>query len=349
MKCQCRFLRRGFTLVELLVVIAIIGILIALLLPAVQAAREAARRAQCVNNLKQIGLAVHNHHDLFKCMPTGGRQQGKCYPSFDDDLSPHVAPIQAAGVFYQILPYMEQKPLHEAAGGVDAETKGHIAFQGVVPSFYCPSRRLPEPEYEATLPGGTNSHFYGLEAGSWQQMTQIYGGEAGKIDYSIADGNYSYVNMLGLYGDSGALNADGFWDPDEQAIGPIRPQEPEELPDADGTVSVKRVTFSDVRDGTANTFLVGEKRLNVANLGGHRDDAWYGGNWDFGDDIRSNGYAVPQPDTNNTFEFREFGSSHPGGLNMVFCDGSVRTVSYQTEQFVMMCLSHCSDGNPAQP
>jgi len=106
---RCRV--AGFTLVELLVVIAIIGILIALLLPAVQAAREAARRSQCTNNLKQAGLALHNYHDTLKCFPfrMGGTQAGGCGPSNCGRISGWV----------MLLPYMEQRALYDqvVAGG----------------------------------------------------------------------------------------------------------------------------------------------------------------------------------------------------------------------------------------
>jgi prepilin-type N-terminal cleavage/methylation domain-containing protein len=97
--------RRGFTLVELLVVIAIIGILIALLLPAVQAAREAARRSQCTNNLKQMGLALHNYHDIFKTFPRWAqRPVDPANNSHWNGYSVHV----------RILPFMEQRPLYDA-------------------------------------------------------------------------------------------------------------------------------------------------------------------------------------------------------------------------------------------
>jgi prepilin-type N-terminal cleavage/methylation domain-containing protein/prepilin-type processing-associated H-X9-DG protein len=99
----------GFTLVELLVVIAIIGILIALLLPAVQAAREAARRSQCLNNMKQVGLALHNYHDTYKCMPPGAIWMGTGYPSSD------FRHVNWMATWVTILtPFMEQGPLHDA-------------------------------------------------------------------------------------------------------------------------------------------------------------------------------------------------------------------------------------------
>ena len=108
-RIQSRRRRRGFTLVELLVVIAIIGILIALLLPAVQAAREAARRSQCTNNLKQVALAVHNYADAFKCFPSGFISSLPALPTSASAVEPSVWTWGAL-----LLPFVEQKALQDA-------------------------------------------------------------------------------------------------------------------------------------------------------------------------------------------------------------------------------------------
>jgi prepilin-type N-terminal cleavage/methylation domain-containing protein/prepilin-type processing-associated H-X9-DG protein len=130
---------RAFTLVELLVVIAIIGVLVALLLPAIQAAREAARRNQCTNNLKQQGLALLMHHDVKKVLPQGrnGTSPGT---GPDDQIVP-----PAVSWAFQLLPYMEQNAIHDSL--VNGQKVYHLdnarAMRTPVDTFYCPSRRSP--------------------------------------------------------------------------------------------------------------------------------------------------------------------------------------------------------------
>src|SRR5216683_6161808 len=119
MRLYWRQLRVGFTLIELLVVIAIIGVLIALLLPAVQKVREAANRTQCANNLKQIGLAVHNFHDTYGGFPNNGNQWYTGI-SFDASLTPQPLKYQQAGWGFQILPFLEQDNLYKTVDMTDA-------------------------------------------------------------------------------------------------------------------------------------------------------------------------------------------------------------------------------------
>jgi prepilin-type N-terminal cleavage/methylation domain-containing protein len=147
--------RRGFTLVELLVVIAIIGILIALLLPAVQAAREAARRSQCTNNLKQLALAFHNYHDSNKCFP-----QSHYRIEYTSAWHGH-------GAFVSILPYIEQNALYDNWNwNVTYSSTGANQNPGTlvrVPAFLCPSDKL-YPANRAgcnyAVCGGSDINFY---------------------------------------------------------------------------------------------------------------------------------------------------------------------------------------------
>ncbi|MCI0684110.1 MAG: DUF1559 domain-containing protein [Gemmataceae bacterium] len=130
--------RRGFTLVELLVVIAIIGMLIALLLPAVQAAREAGRRTQCKNNLRQIALAFHNYHDIYHCFPNGGHYYDQTGITFDGP-TPRLPPYQTAGWPYQILPFIEMSALYEQPSD-DWGYKAGPTSSTLVPTYLCPTR-----------------------------------------------------------------------------------------------------------------------------------------------------------------------------------------------------------------
>ena len=291
--------RQAFTLVELLVVIAIIGVLVALLLPAVQAAREAANRSSCSNNLKQIGIAIHNHHDTYKILPSGG-PHWDFPPDFTANGSPEIAPRQRCGWGYQILPFMEQTALWEGAGQTVLADKQRAIIAAAIPGFYCPSRR------------GAKAH---APTGSW------YSGISG----TFAHGQSDYAACQGT-GSNGAIVQTN----------------------ADQTGNV--IGFAGVIDGLSNTMFIGEKRLNIRNLGTYQsdDNEGYSAGWDH-DVIRhcnatpARDYSAPSGDGQ-----QRFGSSHPGIFQAVFGDGSVRSVSFVIDLNTFKAIGGRNDGIAAQ-
>jgi hypothetical protein len=339
-----------------LVFIAIIGVLVELLLPAVQAAREAARRGQCANNVKQIMLSMHNHESAYKVFPSGGIgpwPDVARYIGGGGSGSPYGPDKQGLSWAFQILPYLEgQQTYHIKTQAQLQET--------VVPMYSCPSRRPP---------------------------TQSVAANAYLMDYAGADAFQSrgeigptiYENALKPMPDWGtkACNAAQFWSgsggPRFEVTDPSinsRTTAGKTTADSMGSAFTghhgvivrsnycapcdagKQITgfntkvgFNQIVDGSSNTLVIGEKRVqpSLYAIGEWHDDRGWTDGWD-PDTMRST-VCYPGPDEDsvlNSFGY-QFGSAHYAGFTAGFADASVKTLKYDIDIDVFNCLGHRAD------
>jgi prepilin-type N-terminal cleavage/methylation domain-containing protein/prepilin-type processing-associated H-X9-DG protein len=347
--------RSAFTLIELLVVIAVIGILIALLLPAVQKVREAANRTSCVNNMKQLGLALHNYHDVNKQLPPAGKSYGFGYISPNTGTAPNIGVEPQDPVITNfnglvlLLPFIEQDNLYRtwdpmtctsnayASGGVASETflggapsTANVSLaQRKVSTYTCPS------EFgNGTMSAGAN---YGVNAS--------VGGQKTNYDFVANSGCGVYANYWKYLVTNSASSVYMF-----------------------GENSTTRI--ADITDGTSNTFAMAETTFNVYN--GNGDPwayrCWVTGGVDPASGINAWTFAN-YPDPVNwpgfsgllCFSGCEFtskvgqlgswmyvGSLHPGGANFLKGDGSVIFVSENTTTSLLTQLSTIAGGENAQ-
>jgi len=331
--------RRGFTLVELLVVIAIIGILIALLLPAVQAAREAARRIQCQNNIKQLALAFQVHHDAQKQFPTSGWGWG-----WQGESDRGFGKSQPGGWAFNLLPYIEQSSLRDLTKGLQGTALQNAVKQTAsipIAGFCCPSRRRP-----LTYPMIRNNNL-GVNC---TVCTTNGTCSLARSDYAANSGSF---NAGEHFGPTSYTNAETF--PDSNTW---------KGANQNGVTNIQgSVRIGDVTDGTSNTYALGEKYLMPENyttgsdarddqnifVGHDRDmNSYCGGDTpsSFGAKGAPSVFFPPKQDTPGVAWDYNFGSAHTGGFNMGFCDGSVRGLNYSMDQIVHWKLGARDDGMP---
>jgi prepilin-type N-terminal cleavage/methylation domain-containing protein len=303
--------RRAFTLVELLVVIAIIGILIALLLPAVQAAREAARRTQCLNHLKQLGLGAITFQETTGHFPPGG--WGHSWAGLPTEGTGRNQP---GGWIYNVLPFVEQAALHGLGATTNGPDRASEAAQRLatpLPTLHCPSRRraIPYPNMGATRLTATVDRVaktdYAMNGGS----VAMYHGSGPS---SLAEGRTTYP-----FPDMTACTGISF----------LRSQ----------------IKMANIEDGSSNTYLIGEKYLDpdvyeTSFDSGDNESAYSGDELD----LLRWGASRPLQDKPGLGYYDNFGSPHVGSWQVALCDGSVRTVSYAIDPSIHLRLSDRRDG-----
>ncbi|HYO25405.1 MAG TPA: DUF1559 domain-containing protein [Lacipirellulaceae bacterium] len=298
-------MRRAFTLVELLVVIAIIGVLVALLLPAIQAAREAARRSQCSNNLKQLGLAVQMHHDAKKAYPPAR----------------NATDTKSVSWAYYCLPYMEQQAIFQAYQKSldDFDDKNAATFRTPVPTFFCPSRRSPAADRD----------FDNNDAPTMKPAAAAGG------DYAANAGD----DFNPLESSDGPRNPANF---DSNEAGPIYTQSKiNERHVSDGlsnTIAIGEKWVTDQVDpdedsppapGTEHTYsgdsaiFAGDSERTVMRISDNHFPE-----------------GVADDDDNS-----RFGSEHTQQCHFVFLDGSVRLIPYTIDRTAFEYLCVMADGN----
>lgn len=301
--------RRGFTLIELLVVIAIVGILLALLLPAVQFARESARRSQCANNLHQIAVGMIEHEELHGHFPTGG--WGYAWVGMPDEGYDRQQP---GGWIYGVLPFVEQDGLRALGkGAMGAERKEASARRLATPlaMMHCPSRRTASPlPTVVKLPDPMSQYIHRQNPRETETVTVV-----ARSDYAANGGDLSSSFDAGPDLLEDGRNGIYKW-PTNKIYNGI-------------CFLRSEVSLADVVDGASNTYLVGEKYV--------KQSCYLTGEDDGDDESMYSGYSVdncrfgvnpPMADEPNLSRLQRFGSAHPGGCQMAFCDGSVQHVDY---------------------
>jgi prepilin-type N-terminal cleavage/methylation domain-containing protein/prepilin-type processing-associated H-X9-DG protein len=325
---------RGFTLVELLVVIAIIGVLVGLLLPAVQAAREAARRMQCSNNLKQLGLAAHNRESAMRKFPAGyydwlpGGTAAASVENQNPDWSWAV----------MLMPYLEQGNVYQALGVDRFKLQEIIVGCSNIPGS-APITAYPTQYQDFVRVTSTELPVFICPSGSGEVSTlrsfsdpvaQMYNRDSGI-------GKSNYVACIGVTTNGGALASDpggAFVYKDEKKMG-------------------------NIIDGTSNTILIGERAVKIAT---NDEVTWLGtpksvGNGAHGKRVMGSAQYVINPiPTQTTATVFSFSSLHTGGANFVLADGSVHFISDtiefkwhasdRTQWGVFQKLAHREDGFP---
>lgn len=291
--------RIGFTLVELLVVIAIIGVLVALLLPAVQAAREAARRTQCKNSLKQIALALQNYHDTAKSFPVGIVHENPAPPSVTNSY------LGNWNWSALLLPFVEQTAIYDQSGvlktdlatALDDATK-LAAMQTAVSVFLCPSTISPAINEERELESASGN-FYALATSDYigvnsSSELRRYRGEPGKF----ANGIFNIEKGTRI----------------------------REITDGtSNTLILGERSWETTLSGNEG-YVLGRAAVAYGNRG-VRDASEIGLADSMGCGMYAMNYSSPNPTKSNSFARRGFSSRHPGGANFAFADGSVDFIS----------------------